>query len=61
MMSQRDTTKGKVLVSVAAVIEGKQHEIARAEAVEDVVWRGIEKIAGRRGLKLTNLIERREE
>jgi ADP-ribose pyrophosphatase YjhB (NUDIX family) len=25
-MSQRDTTKGKVLVSVAAVIEGKQHE-----------------------------------
>ena len=27
MMSQRDITKGKVLVSVAAVIEGKQHEI----------------------------------
>ena len=27
MMSQRDTTKGKVLVSVAGVIEGKQHEI----------------------------------
>jgi ADP-ribose pyrophosphatase YjhB (NUDIX family) len=26
-MSQRDITKGKVLVSVAAVIEGKQHEI----------------------------------
>jgi len=26
-MSQRDTTKGKVLVSVTAVIEGKQHEI----------------------------------
>jgi len=26
-MSQRDTTKGKVLVSVAGVIEGKQHEI----------------------------------
>jgi len=26
-MSQRDTTKGKVLVSVAAIIEGKQHEI----------------------------------
>ena len=27
MMSQRDITNGKVLVSVAAVIEGKQHEI----------------------------------
>jgi ADP-ribose pyrophosphatase YjhB (NUDIX family) len=26
-MSQRDITNGKVLVSVAAVIEGKQHEI----------------------------------
>jgi 8-oxo-dGTP diphosphatase len=26
-MSQRDITKGKVLVSVAALIEGKQHEI----------------------------------
>ena len=27
MISQRDITKGRVLVSVAAVIEGKQHEI----------------------------------
>ena len=27
MISQRDITKGKVLVSVAALIEGKQHEI----------------------------------
>jgi len=27
VMSQRDITNGKVLVSVAAVIEGKQHEI----------------------------------
>ena len=27
MMSQRDITNGKVLVSVATVIEGKQHEI----------------------------------
>jgi 8-oxo-dGTP diphosphatase len=32
-MSQRDTTKGKVLVSVAAVIEGKQHEIL-------MIWEG---------------------
>lgn len=32
-MSQRDTTKGKVLVSVAAVIEGKQHEIL-------LIWEG---------------------
>jgi hypothetical protein len=31
------------------------------EGVEDAVLRGIEKIAGRRGLKLTNLIERRGE
>jgi ADP-ribose pyrophosphatase YjhB (NUDIX family) len=27
VISQRDITKGKVLVSVAALIEGKQHEI----------------------------------
>ena len=33
MISQRDITKGKVLVSVAAVIEGKQHEIL-------MIWEG---------------------
>ena len=33
MMSQRDITKGRVLVSVVAVIEGKQHEIL-------MIWEG---------------------
>jgi 8-oxo-dGTP diphosphatase len=32
-MSQRDITKGRVLVSVVAVIEGKQHEIL-------MIWEG---------------------
>jgi len=33
VMSQRDITKGRVLVSVVAVIEGKQHEIL-------MIWEG---------------------
>lgn len=54
---------GKLNSELAEYVRRQSYEFSEKDraAVGDIVLRGIEKIAGRRGLKLTNLIERREE
>ena len=54
---------GKLNSELAEYVRRQSYEFSDKdrEAVEYTVLRGVEKIAGRRGLKLTNLIERREE
>jgi hypothetical protein len=54
---------GKLNSELAEYVRRQSYEFSEKdrEAVGGIVLRGIEKIAGRRGLKPTNLIERREE